>query len=253
MPELPESMFLGAIAELVALDRDWIPKVDGGALYLRPFMFASEAFLGVRPAREYLFLTIASPVGAYFKHGVEAVTIWVSEDYSRAAPGGTGAAKCGGNYAASLAPQAEAIANGCDQVVFLDAAGSGHVEELGCMNLFFLFDDGRLRTPPLNGAILPGVTRDSMLSLARDEGLTVEEAPYAIDDWRRDAHEGRLREVLACGTAAVVTPVGAVKARDYHFPIGNGGAGEMAMRLRKRLTDIQRGLAPDPHGWIVKL
>ena len=250
MPELPETLFLDAIRKVVDIDRDWIPDVEGGALYLRPFMFASEVFLGVRPAKEYLFIVIASPVGAYFKRGVSAVTIWVSEDYSRAAPGGTGAAKCGGNYAASLAPQAEAIENGCDQVVFLDAAHRQYVEELGGMNLFFLFDDNRLRTPPLNGSILPGITRDSILRLAQEEGLTVEEGPYSISEWKQDAKSGKLREVLACGTAAVVTPVGTVKSRDDSFTIGNGESGDMTLRLRKKLTDIQRGHASDAHGWM---
>ena len=253
MPELPEELFLDAISKLVNIDRDWIPKSEGGSLYLRPFMFASEVFLGVRPANEYLFLVIASPVGSYFKGGVSAVTTWLSEEYSRAAPGGTGAAKCGGNYAASLAPHAEAVANGCDQVVFLDAAHRQYVEELGGMNLFFLFDDGRLRTPPLNGTILPGITRESIMQLAREEGLTVEEGPYSINEWANDAHSGKLREVLACGTAAVVTPVGTGKGRDQSFTIGNGESGDLALRLRKKLTDIQRGLATDDHGWIVKI
>ena len=253
MPELPEDMFLGAIRELVAIDRDWIPGVEGGSLYLRPFMFASEAFLGVRPAKEYLFLVIASPAGSYFKGGVSAVKIWVSDDYCRAAPGGTGAAKCGGNYAASLAPHAEAIANGCDQVVFLDAAHREYVEELGGMNLFFLFDDGRLITPPLNGSILPGITRQSIMALAEEEGLTVQESPYSIHQWREDAKSGKLREVLACGTAAVVTPVGEVVSREGSFTVGNGQSGEMALKLRKKLTDIQRGHASDGHGWIVKI
>lgn len=251
MPHVPEDLFLDAVKQLVAIDRDWIPAIEGGSLYLRPFMFASEVFLGVRPAKEYLFLVIASPVGAYFKGNAPAVTIWVSEHYTRAAPGGTGAAKCGGNYAASLVAQAEATKNGCDQVVFLDAVENRFVEELGGMNLFFLFSDGRLRTPPLGGTILPGITRDSILQLAREEGLTVEEAPYAIDNWAKDAASGALTEVLACGTAAVVTPVGCVKrASGADIVIGNGGTGSMTERLKARLTGIQRGEQPDTHGWV---
>ena len=253
MAVLPDELFLESIRQLVRIDRDWIPELDGGALYLRPFMFASEVFLGVKPASEYLYIVIASSVGGYFKGGSRAVSLWVSEDYSRAAPGGTGAAKCGGNYASSLVAQAEAIRQGCDQVVFLDAAERLWIEELGGMNLFFVFADGSLVTPPLTGTILPGITRDSLLRLARDEGLTITEAPYALADWQADAESGRLTETFACGTAAVVTPVGSVKRREGGFTIGSGGPGQMTERLRGRLVDIQRGRAPDPHGWLQRL
>jgi branched-chain amino acid aminotransferase len=253
MAELPEPLFLRSIEELVRIDRDWIPQIEGGALYLRPFMFASEVFLGVKPAAEYLYVVIASPVGAYFKGGAPSVSLWVSQDYSRAAPGGTGAAKCGGNYAASLSAQAEAIRAGCDQVVFLDAVERRYVEELGGMNVFFVFADGTLRTPPLGGTILPGITRDSLMVLARDAGLAVEEAPYAFEDWRADAESGRLREAFACGTAAVVTPIGQVASPAGRFAIGNGGPGEVTDRLRRALLGIQRGEAPDPHGWVRRL
>jgi branched-chain amino acid aminotransferase len=253
MPELSEATFVESIRQLVAADRDWFPAVEGGSLYLRPFMFASEAFLGVRPAREYKFLVIASPAGSYFKSAAPAVSIWVSEDYTRAAPGGTGAAKCGGNYAASLMPQAEAIEYGYDQVVFLDAVERRWIEELGGMNLFFVFDDGSLVTPPLGGTILPGITRDSLIALARQESLIVREEPYALDQWRGDAASGRLVETFACGTAAVVTPVGRVDGRSGGFTIGSGGPGQVTMRLRERLVAIQRGEAPDPAGWVVRL
>ncbi|MFN3511246.1 MAG: branched-chain amino acid aminotransferase, partial [Tsuneonella troitsensis] len=224
-----------------------------GSLYLRPFMFASEAFLGVRPAREYKFLVIASPVGNYFKSGVPAVSIWVSRDFVRAAPGGTGAAKTGGNYAASLVPQAEAIAKGHDQVVFLDAVERKWIEELGGMNLFFVFADGTVITPPLTGTILPGVTRNSLIQLLRDEGLTIREERYSIDQWRRDAESGHLLETMACGTAAVVTPVGKVEGPEGAFTIGSGGPGQLTGKLRERLVSIQRGHAPDTHGWVMKL
>jgi len=253
MPALPEELFVQAIRELVLADREWFPSVEGGSLYLRPFMFASEAFLGVRPAKEYKFLVIASPAGNYFKSGAPAVSIWVSEDYTRAAPGGTGAAKCGGNYAASLVPQAEAIARGHDQVVFLDAAERKWIEELGGMNLFFVFDDGSLVTPPLGGTILPGITRDSLLALAADEGLSVREERYSLDQWRDDAASGRLVETFACGTAAVVTAVGKVAGKHGEFSIGSGGPGQLTQRLRQRLVAIQRGEAPDPHGWVTRL
>ena len=179
MPELPEDMFLESVRQLVLKDRDWYPEIEGGALYLRPFMFASEAFLGVRPARQYKYMVIASPVGGYFKSGAPAVKIWVSRNYTRAAPGGTGFAKTGGNYAASLVPQDEATAQGCDQVVFLDAVEKKWIEELGGMNLFFVFDDGSVVTPPLTGTILPGITRDSLIALLRDEGLSLREEPTA--------------------------------------------------------------------------
>ncbi|MBB4859487.1 branched-chain amino acid aminotransferase [Novosphingobium chloroacetimidivorans] len=253
MPALPEDVFVESVRRLVEADRQWLPTVDGGSLYLRPFMFASEVFLGVRPAREYKYVVIASPAGNYFKSGAPAVSIWVSEDYTRAAPGGTGAAKCGGNYAASLVPQAEAIAKGHDQVVFLDAVENKWIEELGGMNLYFVFDDGTLLTPALSGTILAGITRDSLLTLARDEGLTVQEGRYGIDQWREDAQSGRLVECFACGTAAVVTPVGKVASRSGEFTIGSGGPGQLTQKLKSRLVAIQRGEAPDPHGWVVKL
>ena len=253
MPHIPEDLFIEACRQQVLKDAGWFPTVEGGSLYLRPFMFASEAFLGVRPARQYKFLVIASPVGNYFKSGAPAVSIWVSQDYVRAAPGGTGAAKTGGNYAASLVPQAEAIAKGHDQVVFLDAVERRWIEELGGMNLFFAFDDGSVVTPPLGGTILPGVTRDSLIALLRDEGLTIREERYAIDQWRADAESGRLVETLACGTAAVVTPVGKVASPDFEFTIGSGGPGQLTRKLREKLVAIQRGTAPDPHGWVRRL
>ena len=253
MPELPEEMFLQACRQLVQVDKDWFPPVDGGSIYLRPFMIASEVFLGVKPSAEYLFMVIASSAGNYFKSGAPAISIWVSEQYTRAARGGTGAAKCGGNYAASLVAQSEAIREGCDQVVFLDAAEHRWVEELGGMNLFFLFDDGSLLTPPTDGTILEGITRDSVLTLARAQGLAVREERYAMDQWRADAESGRLVEVFACGTAAVITAVGTVKSTQGAFTIGAGGAGQMTQQIRTKLVDIQRGAAADTHGWVHRI
>ena len=252
MPILPEAIFLQAIDVLVKIDADWIPGGEG-SLYLRPFMFANEAFLGVRPSSEYLFVVIASPVGAYFKGGKKAVSVWLSDDYTRAATGGTGAAKCGGNYAASLRAQAEAIDHGCDQVVFLDAVERRYIEELGGMNIFFVFDDGSLLTPPLGGTILPGITRDSLIRLARQEGREVREDRYSIEQWREDAASGRLREAFACGTAAVVAPIGEIKARDGGFVIGNGGGGPITDGLKAALVGIQRGDVADDQGWVRKI
>jgi branched-chain amino acid aminotransferase len=253
MPPIPQELFLSSIRELVRADRDWIPEGEGASLYLRPFMFASETFLGVRPAHEYLYMVIASPAGAYFKGGAPSVTLWTSEHYTRAAPGGTGAAKCGGNYAASLVAQAEAIEHGCDQVVFLDARENRFVEELGGMNVFFVFEDGSIQTPPLGGTILPGITRDSLLTLARDAGIPVREAPYAMADWQADAQSGKLREAFACGTAAVVTPIGRVRGNGFDFTIGNGGPGVLTSELREKLVGIQRGTEQDAHGWVERL
>ncbi|TXN43197.1 branched-chain amino acid aminotransferase [Methylobacterium sp. WL7] len=253
MAPFPEEAFVDAMRKLVEIDRSWIPDTPDGSLYLRPFMIASEAFLGVKPASEYLFVTIASAVGSYFKDPNGTVTVWVSEHFTRAAPGGTGAAKCGGNYAASLAAQAEATSQGCEQVVFLDAAERRYIEELGGMNVFFVFADGTLQTPPLSDSILPGITRDSVITLAREAGLTVKEEPYTIDAWRADVRAGRLTEAFACGTAAVITPIGTVKGREDNFTIGDAVAGPVARRLRGMLVDIQRGTTQDSHGWFQKV
>ena len=253
MAPVPEALFVEAVKQLVSIDRAWIPDAPGGSLYLRPFMFASEVFLGVKPSSEYLFMVIASAVGAYFKGGAETVSVWVSEEYTRAAPGGTGAAKCGGNYAASLRAQAEATAHGCDQVVFLDAVERRWVEELGGMNVFFVFDDGSIATPPLTGSILPGITRDSLLKLARDAGMAVREEPYAIDQWEKDAASGHLTEAFACGTAAVITPIGTVKGAERTFTISGAKAGPVSKRLLGTLVDLQRGRLNDAHGWVSRV
>ena len=252
MPKLPEDVFIEACDQLVQIDRDWIPDGDG-SLYLRPFMFANEIFLGVKPSSSYLFAVIASSVGSYFKSGADAVSLWVSQEFTRAGTGGTGAAKCGGNYAASLVAQAEATRNGCDQVVFLDAAERKWVEELGGMNIFFVFNDGTMSTPPLGGTILPGITRSSLLTLAKDKGITVREERYAYDQWKEDARSGKLREAFACGTAAVVTPIGTVRDPKGEFKIGNGGAGTRTEELKAALVDIQRGRANDSHKWLHKV
>jgi branched-chain amino acid aminotransferase len=256
MAELPEEYFLASIRALIEQDRAWVPEDREKSLYLRPFMFATEVGLGVRPADEYLYLLIASPAGAYFKGGLQPVSVWLTEDYVRAAPGGTGEAKCAGNYAASLLAQAEAIEHGCDQVVWLDASEHRWIEEMGGMNLYFVYGSGRharLVTPALTGSLLPGITRDSLLTLAADLGYQVEEGRISVDDWRKGAESGELTEVFACGTAAVITPVGHVKARTGDWSVADGQAGPITQELRQRLLDIQTGQAPDPHGWITRV
>ncbi|MDX6307456.1 MAG: branched-chain amino acid aminotransferase [Nocardioidaceae bacterium] len=254
LPVVPEGDFIAALEALVTTDIDWVPSVGGAdgsekSLYLRPFMFASEVFLGVRPAKEVVFTVIASPAGSYFDGGVRSVSIWLSEELTRAAPGGTGAAKCGGNYAASLLAQQEAAANGCEQVVFLDAAERSILEELGGMNLFFVYADGSLATPELNGSILEGVTRASLIELAEDLGHKVDERAISIDEWREGVARGEITEVFACGTAAVVTPVAALRWRggELASPMPTG---EVTMQLRNQLLDIQYGRAADSHGWL---
>ena len=252
MPPVPEAMFLDAVRTLVETERDWVP--DGaGALYLRPFAVATEAFLGVRPAREYRFCVIACTVGDYFRGGKAGIDLWATTTHTRAAPGGTGEAKCGGNYAASLLAQAEATAQGCDQVLFLDAVERRWVEELGGMNMFTVGRDGRLSTPPLTGTILPGITRASLLTLARDMGMEVAEEPTALADWRAGAESGAMAEAFACGTAAVVTPILSVKTADGAWTMGDGTPGPVTQRLRDRLVALQRGQASDPYGWIERL
>ncbi|RKS80619.1 branched-chain amino acid aminotransferase [Motilibacter peucedani] len=253
MPPLPTELFVESVEALVRQDVAWVPRDPGKALYLRPFMIATEVGLGVRPANSYTYLLIASPAGAYFSRGVQPVTVWLSTEYTRAAPGGTGAAKTGGNYAASLAAQHEASQHGCDQVVWLDAAEHRWVEEMGGMNLFFVHGAGahaRLVTPSLTGTLLPGITRESLLTLAADLGLGVEERRISTQDWREGNENGEITEVFACGTAAVITPVGVVKSAAASWTVGDGGAGPVALQLRQAMLDIQHGTAPDPHGWM---
>ncbi|MGW5052438.1 branched-chain amino acid aminotransferase [Actinokineospora sp. NPDC004072] len=256
MPELPDELFLQSLRELVSIDRRWVPTQPEESLYLRPFMISTEAGLGVRPAAEYLYLCIASPAGSYFASGVKPVTVWLSAEYVRAAPGGTGAAKFAGNYAASLAAQAEAAAQGCDQVVWLDAVERRWVEEMGGMNLFFVMGSGadaRVVTPELSGALLPGVTRDSLLALAKDLGYGVEERRISTDEWEKKAESGELTEVFACGTAAVVTPVGHVKHAGGEFTVADGGTGPVTSQLRQSLVGLQRGDVADTRGWMTTL
>jgi branched-chain amino acid aminotransferase len=254
MPELPERAFVRAIELLVAQDRSWVPATEGHSLYLRPFMIATQTGLGVsKPSSSYLFAVIASPVAGYFGGEVRPVTVWLSEDYSRAAPGGTGEAKCGGNYAAAFAGQRQAIEHGCDQVVWLDAAQREWVEEMGGMNLFFVYGSGadaRMVTPAATGSLLHGMTRDSLLKLGPDLGIPAVEDRISVRQWQRGCAAGEITEVFACGTAAVITPVGAVRGATAEWTIGDGSAGPVTTRLREELVGIQNGSRPDRYGWM---
>ncbi|MCZ2824140.1 MULTISPECIES: branched-chain amino acid aminotransferase [unclassified Modestobacter] len=253
MPEVPAESFLAAVDALVDADRDWVPTGPDQTLYIRPYMLAVEPFLGVRPAHEYLFIVIASPAGAYFPRGVHPVSVYLSEDYIRAAPGGTGDVKCAGNYAASLLAQEQAIAAGCDQVVWLDAVEKRYVEEMGGMNLFFVLGagaDAELVTPELTGTLLPGITRESLITVARELGHPVTERKFSVDEWRAGVADGSITETFACGTAAVITPVGEVKARTGDFTVGTGEPGPLTMQLRAHLLDVQHGRVSDSHGWL---
>lgn len=250
-PELPVEDFVTCVDALVQADQRWVPDNAGEkSLYLRPFMFASEVFLGVRPSQHVTFMVIASPAGAYFKGGVKPVTLWLSEEYTRAGRGGMGAAKTGGNYASSLVAQQEAIGQGCDQVVFLDGQEGRYIEELGGMNLYFVFDDGTIATPA-TGTILEGITRASIIELAGKLGHQVEERRVSIDEWREGVTSGRITEIFACGTAAVVTPVGSLRSAAGEAPAP--ASTDLTMRLRQALVDIQFGRAEDTFGWMHRI
>ncbi|MFZ5889752.1 MAG: branched-chain amino acid aminotransferase [Myxococcota bacterium] len=253
MPELPIDAFVAASDVLIKNESDWVPGDVGESLYLRPLMLATEAALGVRPAKEYLFLLFGSPSGAYFPQGIKPLSVWLCKDFVRAAPGGTGEAKCAGNYAASLVAQQRAIEHGCQQVIWLDACERRFVEEMGGMNLFFVYQNGnqvKLVTPRLTGSLLPGITRDSILTLASELGYEAAEGTISVEDWERDLTSGALTEVFACGTAAVITPVGQVKFEGGEWSVHGGETGPVAMRIRDHLLAIQHGNAPDTHGWM---
>ncbi|WP_183101037.1 branched-chain amino acid aminotransferase [Nocardioides pelophilus] len=250
LPVLPVDDFVQAVDALVEVDQRWVPtNPDGGekALYLRPYMFASETFLGVRPAEHVTFMVIASPAGAYFKGGVKPISLWLTEEYTRAGRGGMGSAKTGGNYASSLVAQREAYDNGCDQVVFLDGQDGKYVEELGGMNMYFVFDDGSIVTPEI-GTILEGITRASVMEIAGKMGHPVTERKFGIDEWREGVASGRITEIFACGTAAVVTPVGTLRTKDGDSPAP--ASTELTMKIRQALVDVQFGRADDTFGWM---
>ena len=255
LPELPVPLFLESIDALVKQDANWVPDNVGESLYLRPFMFANEIGLGVRPTNSALYMLIATPAAAYF-NSAHAVTVWISMEYVRAVPGGTGEAKCGGNYAASLIAQKEAAAEGCDQVVWIDAKERKWVEEMGGMNLYFVKGSGEnatVITPKLTGALLAGITRDSILSVAADLGYKVEETMISIDDWRDGVASGEITEIFACGTAAVVSPVGAAKSAKGTWTTGDGTPGAITMQIRNTLLGIQHGTIVDTHHWMKKV
>lgn len=249
MPEVDENFFLDAIRELVRLESDWVPRSPGTALYIRPTMIAVDPYLGVHPSDTYLCYVILSPVGAYYKGGFSPVKIWISDDYVRAALGGTGEAKTGGNYAASLKASMEASARGFDQVLWLDAEHRNYVEEVGSMNMCFVVD-GKVVTSPLRGTILDGVTRRSILTLVRDLGLEVEERALSVGEIFETIDSGRMTEAFGTGTAAVVSPVGQFTYRDRTATLGDGRVGELTMKLYDLLTGIQYGRVPDKHGWV---
>ena len=252
LPELPVEHFLDSLKQLIAVDGDWVPDAEETSLYLRPFMFAKEAFLGVRPANKVAYYLIASPAGAYFPSGVAPVAIWLSDHWSRAARGGPRAARPRGREPARLLPQAEAYEHGCAQVLFLDSVEGKYLEELGGMNVVLVYKDGTLVTPE-SDSILEGITLDSVLQLARDRGHTVERRRVTIDEWRDGVESGDIVEVFACGTAAVITPIGELKSDTFTVGDITAPPGELTMSLRKELTDIQYGRERDRHGWMYRL
>lgn len=256
LPALGKDDFVDSLRELVALDADWVPApqsdTDEVSLYLRPFMFSAERFLGLRPTQQADYYVIASPAGAYFAGGVKPVKLWLSQNLKRAGKGGTGFAKCGGNYAASTEAMVEAAQKGCQQVLFTDAEHNTYLEELGGMNIMLVTSEGALLTPPVSNTILDGVTRRSILDMAPSLGLTPEERPITIDEWREGAANGTITEAFACGTAAAITPIGGVLAEDFEIAQGDE-PGEVTMKLRRALLDIQYGRAEAPDGWMVQL
>jgi branched-chain amino acid aminotransferase len=252
MPQVPEDLFIEGIEQLVKLESDWIPSAPGTSLYIRPTMMAVEPVLGVKPSDHYYFYVILSPVGAYYAAGFNPVKIMVEDRYVRAVPGGTGDAKTGGNYAASLKAGLEAKKRGYDQVLWLDGVHRRFVEEVGAMNMFFAYDD-RVVTAPLTGSILNGITRDSVLKLADKLGFTVEEKPLDIEGLMADIKSGWIKEAFGSGTAAVITPVGSLCYKDESVTVGDGGVGQLTQKLYDTLTGIQYGRIDDAFGWLRKL
>ncbi|SHJ07266.1 branched chain amino acid aminotransferase apoenzyme [Malonomonas rubra DSM 5091] len=252
MPEVDEKFFLDSMLELIRMEERWVPKAEGTSLYIRPTMIATEPMLGVRPADQYLCYVILCPVGAYYKGGIAPVKIWISDHFVRAAEGGTGEAKTGGNYAASLYAAREASLKGYDQVLWLDAKEKKYVEEVGSMNMLFHYDD-KIVTSPLKGTVLDGITRRSALKLLSEMGYQIEERALTVDEVMEGAQNGRLKEAFGTGTAVVISPVGSFCYQDECVQLGNGEPGELTMKLYNQLTAIQYGRQPDPHNWITTL
>ena len=252
IPQIPEEDFVQAVEEVVRVDQDWIPTDPGTSLYIRPFVIATDEFLGVAPSKTYLFMIILSPSGAYYASGLAPVGIWIEDEYVRAVKGGIGFAKTGGNYAASLAAQVKAHDGGFSQVLWLDGVERKYIEEVGAMNIFFKIN-GTVVTPMLNGSILPGVTRNSVLQLCRHWGLPVEERKISVDELLAAAHDGSLEEVFGTGTAAVISPVGKLRFQDEVLTIGDGSIGTLTQKLYDQITGIQWGRLDDPFGWRIQL
>lgn len=252
MPSIDADFGIYSLKELLKIDSDWVPEVPGSSLYIRPTMIATEPKLGVRPSTEYLYYVILGPVGPYFKEGFSPVKIYVSDKYVRAVRGGTGAAKASGNYAASLLAGTDAVKVGYSQVLWLDALERKWIEEVGTMNLFVRFDD-EVVTPPLAGSILPGVTRDSVLTLVKDYGLNPKERMVSIDEVIEGIASGKVREIFGCGTAAIIAPVGSLWYKDTPYKVSDGKTGELTQRLFDDLIGIQSGEREDPHGWVVEV
>jgi branched-chain amino acid aminotransferase len=252
IPHIDEELYVEAIKAVVRVDADWVPAKEGTSLYIRPFIIATEPFLGVRPAREYTFFIILSPVGAYYKGGLAPTRIFVEDEYVRAAIGGTGYSKIGGNYAASLKSQVKAHEMGYSQVLWLDGVERKYVEEIGTSNAFFVID-GEVITAPLEGTILPGITRDSVIHLLKDWGVKVSERKLAIDEIFKAYDEGKLSEVFASGTAAVISPVGELGWKDRKIVINDNKIGPLSQKLYDVLSGIQTGKIEDKYGWTVEV
>ncbi|HBH02761.1 MAG: branched chain amino acid aminotransferase [Candidatus Rokubacteria bacterium RBG_16_73_20] len=252
IPTIEPELILRSWTTLVDVDRDWVPSSVGTSLYIRPTVIASEPFLGVRPAKRYVYYVILSPVGTYYPEGINPVKIKVIDDYVRACPGGLGEAKTGGNYAASLLAAEEAKHEGFTQVLWLDGVHRKYLEEVGTMNLMLRLGD-EVITPPLAGTILAGVTRDSALTLLRDWGVRVSERPVSIDEVAAAARAGTLQEVWGTGTAAVISPVGELAYRGERIVIHDGKIGELTKRLYDAIVGVQYATAPDTHGWTVEV
>lgn len=252
IPEIPEDIFMEALKTLVKLEEDWIPTKPGTSLYIRPFVIATDPFLGVRPSDTYKFMIILSPVGAYYESGLNPVKIWIEDDYVRAVKGGIGEAKTGGNYVASLASQMKAHDEGYSQVLWLDGVHRKYIEEVGAMNIFFKIN-GTVITPELNGSILPGVTRDSVIALCKEWGIPVEERRISVDEVIKTAESGEMEECFGTGTAAVVSPVGELRFENEHMEIGGGKIGPVTQKIYDTITGIQLGEVNGPKGWSVEV
>ena len=252
IPQMDEELYVEAIKALVAVDADWIPEKEGTSLYIRPFIIADEPFLGVRRANHYKFIIILSPVGPYYVGGLTPTKIYVEDNYVRATAGGTGEAKCGGNYAASLKAQEEAHAKGYEQILWLDGVERKYVEEIGTSNAFFVID-GEVITAPLSGTILPGITRDSIIQLLKKKGYKVSERRLAIDEVVEAYKAGKFQEMFASGTAAVISPVGELCYKGEKMIINNGEIGALAQEMYDTIYGIQTGTVADEMGWTVEV